>query len=187
MLVKSRGAHAPNVRKPVKAKSGWAGKKVVIVAASAGLAVGMAGLASAYFSGTGTGTSHGNTGTATPFTVTAESVTGTLYPGATTSVVTFTVENKGHGREPLTVTTSAATVVSSSGGDIETATNSNAAVTGCKASWYSATTTAKTATLAKTTNTTVVVTVSMSNGTGTGSTQDPCENKHPLVHLHIAS
>jgi len=58
-------------------------KKVAAIGLAAGLALGAAGAAFAYFTSTGSGSGTGTVGTATSWSVAGGSVVGTLYPDAT--------------------------------------------------------------------------------------------------------
>jgi hypothetical protein len=55
-------------------------KKVAAIGLAAGLALGAAGAAFAYFTSTGSGSGSGTVGTSTNWTVAGGSVVGTLYP-----------------------------------------------------------------------------------------------------------
>jgi len=152
-------------------------KKVMVIGAAAGITLGAAGIAAAYFTTTGTGTGHATVGSATAFTVTSGTYLGTLYPGTTKATVKFTIKNVGKGHQEAT---SATPSVASSGGNIVTNT-SGLPVSGCSASWFHVTDGLVAANLAPSGTTTDTVTVSMS----TTGTQNTCQGKLPRIHLHV--
>ena len=74
-------------------------KKVVAVAATAGLLLGVGGAAFAYFTSTGTGTGSGSIGTSTAVSVTGITVSG-LKPGLAAVSVPYTFTNTaGNGNQ----------------------------------------------------------------------------------------
>jgi hypothetical protein len=104
-------------------------------------ALAITGAAVAYFTGgTGSVTGSGTVGTSTPWNITAGTPTfsGSLtaiYPGAGTEFFPFTVTNKGNGQQSLT------NIVPAVSKDTNGYVISNGvAVTGCLASWFTATT-----------------------------------------------
>lgn len=157
-------------------------KKLIAIGAAAGIAMGAAGIAAAYFSATGTGTGKAAVGTATPFTVTFKAPTGTLYPNQS-QTLHYTVKNNGGGTQHYTITTADYTITHNVGGT----------VTGtpigkiCKAAWFTVSTGAHAGTLVKGQTVTLTVKLTMSNGTGSGSTQDGCEGVHPKITLSFTS
>jgi len=148
-----------------------------------------AGGAYAYFTATGTATDQGagTVGTTTPFQVTFGTATGTMYPGAGSTVIPFTITNEGTGYENLS---SAAVVipdtVGDGSGDIEDA---GVDVTGCLAAWFSATvsTAPSYGDLAPNgqsgDSATGDVTVTMSDS---GTDQDACENATPDITVNAS-
>ena len=107
----------------------------LVVAIAAGLAVAVAGVSFAYFTATGSGTGSASVGQPTDFQVTVSGGTGgTVYPGAGTDNVGFTVRNLGSGHQSLTSVT--ATIKTAGNGDAEMANGTD--ITGCSASWFSA-------------------------------------------------
>jgi hypothetical protein len=117
-------------------------KRVAVGAAVAALLV-AGGAAYAYFTGgsnsaTGSGTVGASTswGIATGTPSWSGSLTA-LYPGASgdTEYIPFTVTNNGKGHQAVTAIT--ATVAADSSGNAETA--AGASITGCLASWFTAT------------------------------------------------
>jgi len=155
-------------------------KKVMAIGAAAGITLGAAGIAAAYFTTTGTGTGHATVGSATAFTVTSGTYLGTLYPGTTTATVKFTIKNVGKGHQEVTkATPSVATKTT----DIVTNT-SGTKVTGCLAGWFAVSDGLASANLAPNGTTTDTVTVTMHT---TSVTQNKCEGAVPRIHLHVTS
>jgi hypothetical protein len=113
-------------------------KKAVAVAATVGLALGVAGGAFAYFTSTGSGTGNGQVGSSTNFDVNVGAYTGSanIYPGTGIQNVTYTVHNAGAGDQLLTSTSAALTA--DGNGDVFDV-NANATAVGCKASWFTVT------------------------------------------------
>ena len=159
-------------------------KKYVAGALAAGLIMGAAGLAAAYFTATGNGTGKVQVGHATPFTVTQNlPLSGYLYPGQS-ETVSFNIHNTGHGIQHFSITT-AQVRVDTTGGNIVTAT-SFAAVAGCKSSWFTSHITGggpASGTLNPGGNSTLTVIVTMNNGTGGSSNQDACQTKFPALSV----
>jgi hypothetical protein len=128
----------------------------------------------AYFIGTGSGTGQATVGTSTPWGVTFQSTTGTMYPGLGTSTVRYTVTNNGPGNQHLNTTT--ASVVNDGSGNV---TSSGTPVTGCLASWFSVTNhPPAAATLAPSATTTGTADVAM---TESGTNQDACKSVTPDI------
>jgi hypothetical protein len=81
-------------------------KKAVAVGITAGLALGVAGGAFAYFTTSGSGTGNASVGTDTALVINQDSITyssapdDNLYPG-TSATVTFTVDNPSSGHQFL--------------------------------------------------------------------------------------
>jgi hypothetical protein len=100
------------------------------------------GVSVAYFTGgSGSGTGSGSVGASTPWGVATGTPTWSgsltaLYPGASndTQFIPFTVTNNGHGQQ--SVSTIAVAVPKDASGNAETA--SGASITGCLASWFTA-------------------------------------------------
>jgi hypothetical protein len=118
-------------------------KLVVFLGTVGALAVGA--IAVAYFTGgTGNGTGSAAVGTSTAWGV---SVTGSatftpagytaIYPGAGTEAIPFTVTNNGKGNQNLRTLTYAIKNDGASPANVETSTGT--VVTGCLASWFTAT------------------------------------------------
>lgn len=176
-------------------------KKLTAIGAVIGISLGTGGIAAAYFTATGAGTGHAAVGTSTPFTVTAGTPTGTIYPSSTpwttaTATITYTVKNTSPATEHYTIPANTDTIVASTATTHtatiagQTSTPAKPKVTtyvaGCKAIWFGATNSAASGTLAKTATTTVTVTVHMTNETP-GVTQDSCKTQTPFVKLHFSS
>lgn len=163
-------------------------KKYLAMAATAGLVMGAAGIAAAYFSASGSGSGNAHVGTTVGvLKVTAGSVTGTLYPGGTQKVQ-FDVTNTGSGSEHFTIgagNPSTQVLVATLRGYVVTSTTTQA-VTGCKSSWFSVSTTAQSGVVQpqSTSDNAFYATVAMDNGTGaTGSTQDACRGTSPKLNV----
>src|SRR5580700_8989226 len=107
-------------------------KKVAAVGLAVGLTLAGAGAAFAYFTSTGNGTGQGFVGSASNWTVTAGAVSGTIYPGAGSETITFTIKNNSSGAQALDT---AVASVNSSGGNI---TQNGVALSGCSATWFAA-------------------------------------------------
>jgi hypothetical protein len=122
----------------------------VLVLAGGGMA------AYAYFTGgSGTGSGSAHTGSTSSWSVGALTFSGgPMFPGSGTESATYTVTNTGGGNQALTAVTAS---VNSSGGDI---TQSGTPLSGCLATWYTATAGAPTPGL----NTAIA-----KNGTATGT------------------
>lgn len=134
----------------------------------------LAAAAYAYFTDSGSGTGQAGVGTSTPWNVTFQATTGTMYPGAGTSTVPYTVTNDGSGNQRLTGTT--ATVVNDGSGNVK---QNDAAVPGCLASWFSAVNSPPAATtVAPGANVTGSVAVTMSES---GTNQDACKSVTPDI------
>ena len=158
-------------------------KRYVAGALAAGLIMGAAGIAAAYFSATGTGTGKVNVGTATPFTVTQNGVPGgKLYPGQSVTTA-FTITNTGGGIQHYTVSSGDVVAAMNGTGTIITATTGKA-VPGCKAVWFNTSiTSGNSNTLNPGASATLGVTVSMTNGTGGSSTQNACQTTLPKLDV----
>lgn len=86
-------------------------KKFVAVGLATGLAMGAAGIAAAFFTATGTGTSTTKVGSPTSWTVHVTTATGpTLYPGEPGDTFAYTVKNVGTGVQKLNATTVSVTL-----------------------------------------------------------------------------
>jgi hypothetical protein len=156
-------------------------RKVVTIGIAAGLTLGIAGAALAYFTATGSGTGHGTVGTSSPLAVNVSACTGpALVPGVGTQLCDFTVVNTaGNGSQSFT-TTSAALTTDAGGGVYDT--TSAAFVDGCQASWFdvSVTTQPTPTTLADGGSATGgVVTLTMPANTTTN--QNPCKTLTPQI------
>ena len=142
------------------------------------------GAAFAYFTTTGSGTGQGAVGTATSWTVTAATESGTIYPGQGTETIGYTVTNPGSGYQELNTLSVAVNTVSSTG-DI---TAGGKDVAGCLATWFvpviAHTGTGTLASISPATDLapnatySAVVTLSM---TDSNSVQDSCKNATPDV------
>jgi hypothetical protein len=154
------------------------GKKRGVAALSVIAVLALAGGAFAYFTSSGGGTGSATVGTATNFTVTAQAASGSMYPGGGSSTFSYVVNNPGTGAENLTGTT--ATVASSGGNIVDNGT----AVSGCSASWFTASNTAPAGLpqdlAGGTSSTSGSVTVTMSDS---GTNQDACKGHSPQITI----
>jgi hypothetical protein len=153
-------------------------KKAAAIGLAAGIALGAGGVAFAYFTSTGTGTGSVKVGSATNFTVVKASTSGTLYPGATTASVTFTITNPGHGHQNAASVSSS---VVTKTGDI---TSGGSKVAGCLSTWFTTANAFTPVNLAPGGHTSAVVTVTMHTTT---VTQNPCQGKTPNINLTVTS
>jgi hypothetical protein len=151
-----------------------------VAAAVAALAIGGSGVAAyAYFTGSaGSGSGSAHTGSAASWTVGALTFSGgPVYPGSGSETATYTVTNAGGGNQALTSVT--ASVSHNVGGDVIAG---GSAVTGCTASWYTATAGAPSpaigAVIAKNGTATGTVTESL---TESNSSQDLCKGVTPDI------
>jgi len=156
----------------------------VVVAAAMALALG-GGVAYAYFTATGTGTGTATVGTSGTWTVAKTGTTGAMTPGGATSAVTFSITNSGSGNQSYATLTP--TVVADVAGPTGVVEQDGLPLTGCLASWFTASA-APSAPVAATSIlplgvATDVVTVSMSNP---NLNQDVCKAATPDINLAVA-
>jgi hypothetical protein len=100
----------------------------------------IAGGAFAYFTASGSATGQAAVGSASPWTVAFGTTTGSMYPGAGAAVLPYTITNASSGHQKLATT--AASVNADVNGNV---TSHGTTVTGCLASWFTATNTPPTA------------------------------------------
>lgn len=162
-------------------------RRYLAIVLAFGIALGMSGIAAAYFSG-GVGTGAGSATVTKPFafTVAQHNRTGVTGPGDPT-VITFAIGNTGAFKE---VATNPQATVVTKGGDI---TSTGLKVTTCKSAWFHA---VATPTFRRTTGMPVgthpfvtpnhnvrdAVTVTM---TTSGTTQGACAGKTPAVRFTV--
>lgn len=107
---------------------------IAIVGITAALVLASGGAAYAYFTTSGSGNGTADIGSAGTWTVTQDgSPSGDMYPGAGSSVITFSVTNNSSGDEQYSSATP--TVNSDLSGNIL---QSSTPVTGCLAAWFTA-------------------------------------------------
>jgi len=107
-------------------------KRIAAVALSGAVILGTAGIAAAYFTSTGTGAGYATVGSV-GWGVSVDSVVGgPLFPGSGSQQVNYTVTNTGSSAASLA---SVALTIDSFGGYIVDQ-NTDSAVTGCAASWF---------------------------------------------------
>ena len=164
-------------------------KKVTAIGLAAGLALGAAGAAFAYFTTSGSGTGNGKVGSSSSFTVTVDAYTGgPIYPGSGSENATYTVKNPGPADQLLT-STSAALTTDVGGGVYDT--TSHAFVDGCQASWFTVTdnqptTPAEPVTLASGASATGG-SVDLSMPSNSTDNQNPCEGLTPQITVSATS
>ena len=155
-------------------------KRRSVVVLCALVALGLAVGAYAYFTSTGSGTDQtAAIGTSSNFTVSFGTATGTMYPGAGTDSIPYTITNTNTGSQRLNAVT--ATVNADGSGNI---TSSGTPVVGCLAAWFTATpATVTPTTLAPngTFNSTIAVTM-----TDSGTNQNPCQGKAPDIVVNAS-
>jgi hypothetical protein len=141
-------------------------RKYLTLALAAILTIGVAGVAVAYWTATGSGDGSAQTGTSTVFTVETEDAAGTIAPGTAGQSVDFTITNPGPGTQFLTAVT-----VSMAGATGVAWTPP----TGCLVGDYTATLTTPPSygELAVNDEVTGTVTVTLAD---TGANQDACKN-----------
>jgi hypothetical protein len=181
-------------------------KKVVAIGLAAGLTLGAAGAAFAYFTSTGQGTGTASTGTDTAFSVAVTNDTSnTLTPGGPSETIDFTVTNVSSGNQELNqVAIEIANTTGTSPNEVASSTpwsaQANSGLPACEAGDFTLGTAAAGATYTDTTGQPVnlaptgvyhgSVTISLVNGTdaaptngatpGTGAgNQDNCESVSP--------
>jgi hypothetical protein len=133
----------------------------------------------AYFTSSGSGTGTASVGSAGAWTVNVSPATGgPLYPGSGSESIAYTVTNSGSGHQSLAGTTA---VVASSGSNV---TQGGVAVSGCLASWFTATNTAPTPLpqnlAGSATSSGGSVAVSMQDS---GTSQNPCQGVSPDITI----
>jgi len=167
------------VRKLLSSRRG----RILVVLAVVGIVFGGGGAAFAYFTSTGSGTGSATVGTAGTWNVTQASTSGTIYPGSGSSTIVFNVKNNSNGDQSYATET--ATVNSDSNGYVTTG-SGNTSVTGCKASWFSASISPdsnKGTNIAS--NATVQVSVQVSMPADSADNQNACQGQSPDVTLNI--
>jgi hypothetical protein len=159
-------------------------KKVVAIGLAAGITLGLGGAAFAYFTAGGTGSAAAAVGDTGTWSISQNSAgaVGSMYPGAGSSIVTYTITNDGNGNQALELGDLVASVYSEPNtGDVEA---KGLDVTGCQASWFNtaigAPSVAYGTSIAPSASEFVTVTVTM---TDAGVNQDLCEGVSPVVSL----
>jgi hypothetical protein len=154
-------------------------RKRVIVPLIALAALGAAGAAIAYFTTTGSGTGQASVGSDTPWSVTFGATTGTMFPGAGTSTVHYTITNNGGGHQYVTTTN--ASVVDDGSGNIE---DNGLSVPGCLSSWFTVTNVPPSGVdLPPGAQATGSADVTMSDA---NTSQNACEGHHPDVRINVS-
>jgi hypothetical protein len=165
-------------------------KKRVGAALSAVVVLAIAAAAFGFFTSTGTGTGSALVGSATSWTVTSGTASGgSLFPGAGSVSLPYTVTNAGNGNQELVAVTPTVAASSAAGfvGDIVSTTAPAGPVAGCLAAWFAATATTP---VARPPATSLDVPAS-GQATGTVSvtltdesvSQDACEGVSPQINI----
>ena len=157
-------------------------KKRAVAAGAAVAILGGSMGAWAYFTAqSGSGSHSAPVGTSTQWQVSVGAFSANLYPGGPSTTATYTITNPSAGNQGLTGVTAS---VASSGGEVTTG---GTPVTGCLASWFSASAGAPASglntSIAPGANTTGTVTVTMSN---VNSVQDACKSATPDITVTAA-
>jgi flagellar basal body-associated protein FliL len=156
-------------------------RRIVVICLAAVVVLGGASAAFAYFSSSGNGTGQAQVGSASTWTVTAGNPTGTIYPGAGSSTIVFTVKNNASGEQQFSNATAS---VNSNNGNI-TASGSTTGVSGCLATWFNATVTSDPSintNIASGGTAQVTVTVTMPSST---TNQNACQSVTPDINLSV--
>lgn len=151
-------------------------KKRLVLLAVPLAALALAGGAFAYFTSSGSGTGQAAVGQAGAWTVTPGTASGTMYPGAGSTTIPYTVTNSGSGHQQLNATTTA--VVADASGNVK---SNGTSVPGCLATWFSTANTAPaSADLAAGGTATGSVSVSMSDAS---ANQNACQGVTPDIQI----
>lgn len=157
-------------------------KKVIAVGAAAGIAMGAAGIAAAYFTSSGSGSSTATVGKASAFTVSVSSCTGTaLTPGYGSETCAFTVANPATAGSQSFGTAGVVVTHASTGGVYNKDADTGLVAT-CKSTWFSAvvtTTPTPHSITGGSSATGGVVTITMPANTSVN--QSSCETVHPKI------
>jgi hypothetical protein len=139
-------------------------KKVAAVGLAAGIILGSAGAAFAYFSGSGSGTGSASTGsvTATDLSITQTNTVTGLLPGGASKTIDLTIKNNGSGSEEVGTVTGTVNGVSTGSLSSEA----------CSTGFYTVAPVAVNADLAAGASTSVTTTVSMADD---NNNQDNCQ------------
>jgi len=160
-------------------------KKVAAIGLAAGLALGAAGAAFAYFTSTGDGTGSASVGSSTAWNVAVTSdSSNSLLPGSGSETLSYTVTNESSGAQALNAITP--TIKADSSGDVYA---QGVAVAGCKASWFTVVSNGDQSpafgtSISSQGTTTGTVTVTMQDS---GTPQDNCQGiLGPDVNVHAS-
>jgi hypothetical protein len=155
-------------------------RRIAVVSAVVVGVLAVGGVAFAYFTSTGSGTGQATVGTASNWTVTAGSPSGTMYPGQGSTTIVFTVQNAGTGNQQDNGDSVA--VAHDGSGNV---TSHGTAVPGCLATWFTAskgTDNAQGVDFTPSESQTVTVTVTMSDA---NVSQDACQGVTPDITLSV--
>jgi hypothetical protein len=159
-------------------------RRIAIVVGASAVVLAGGGAAFAYFTASGSGTGSATVGTTGTWSVAETGATGgPIYPGSGSEVITFSVTNSGTGDQQFATATAA--VNADGSGNIQTGSGDNS-VSGCLASWFSASVTSDpdvNKNVAGGASVSVQVTVTMP--TDPTDNQDACESASPNVTLTI--
>jgi hypothetical protein len=139
-------------------------KKVVTIGLAAGLTLGAAGAAFAYFSGNGSGTGSASTGsvTGTDLAISQTNTVAGLLPGGPAGTIDLTIKNNGSGSEEVGTVTGTVNGVSTGSLSSEA----------CSTSFYTVAPAAVNVDLAAGASKNVTTTISMADD---GNNQDNCQ------------
>ncbi len=112
-------------------------RRIAVVGTMVAIIVVSASAAFAYFTSTGSGTGSAAVGKVGSWKVTVDKSTGKILPGSGSSTASFTITNPGNGSQAFSSVT--ATVNTDGSGNVLDASNADAPVVGCLASWFTAT------------------------------------------------
>jgi len=158
-------------------------RRIAIAGATTVLALAGGGAAFAYFTSSGSGTGTATVGTASTFTVAEASASGTILPGAGSSVILYTVTNTGTGDESYA--TDSVALPTETNGDAE---HGGVDIPGCLATWFTPVVTTDpglNTSIAGGGHVTVTVTVTMPDLSTTDQTA--CAGKAPDVTLTVGA
>jgi len=160
----------------------------VAIGLAAGITLGAAGAAFAYFTSSGTGTAQGAVGTASTWSVAQTGESGTIYPGSGQDVLTFTVTNNSAGAQAIETGHLSAAIVND-GATPPNIEQNGTPLVGCQSGWFNVVSVGAPSvgygqSIAHNGTTTVAVTVSLSDS---GTNQDACELATPDVSLSVTA
>lgn len=148
-------------------------KKVATIGLAAGLALGAAGAAFAYFSTTGSGTGSASTGSATALTITQTDAAGDpsgLVPGGPAGTIHLSIHNGSSTAQAVGSVSVAVTAVTS--GTLSGTDSQGNSILPCDKAWYTTTSSANVGVIPAGGTATTTATVSL---TETNGNEDNCQ------------